>query len=318
MIREVDGVLEPPAVLGSDEARLKVLDRIREVTESAETEGDVTFSLKEYGIGGETGSLHEVRFEFSLGDTAAEAVTDELLRAAQHDALDRGKGGGKCRYLVHAFRNGRQVPGRCLFALDVAEREGNEDGTLDELPNDKGLTALAMRHSEIAVKVAVGSAKGQIDSLTKLLKEKDDTIIQLMQQNMQAYKTWQELLDAKMLRDLEMQKFMNDERRKDRVAGMLEQGVPSLINRFLGGGKRILQEGSTPVESLLEAFLGTFTKEQLTRIATSGEVTLEMEQRAALQEMLMTLAEKREIQEKQASGAHGAPNGAAHGGASTQ
>jgi hypothetical protein len=221
---------------------------------------------------------------------------------AQTDALDRGKSGGKCRYVVKAIRGDRQVPGRCLFALEVVF-EGNEHGEVDELPNDRGLTAQAMRHVEICLKVGVGSAEKQIASLTKLLKDKDDAISMLMRQQMDQFKIFQDLMDAKFARDLEFQRFKNEEARKEKVAGMLEQGVPILVNKFLGGGHKLITESSTPVESMLEGFLGSFNKEQLTEIGSSGKVELDLVQRSALHEMMLTIIAKKEAQEKQTNGA---------------
>ena len=154
-----------------------------------------------------------------------------------------------------------------------------------------------MRHQEKTMKVGLGGSDKVMAHMTRMLDTAHKRIAELEAQYMNNAKTYEELLSGKHMRDLDLRKLDNEERRKEQVAGILMQGVPLLLNKMLSGkpmggggggggggagggpapgmpdpGKPFTEE-VTPLEHMLEGFLQTFTPEQLQDIMAKNVFT---------------------------------------------
>jgi hypothetical protein len=247
---------------GLDEARPKVLEFLKKVSESLETEGELKVTLSQAAKHGEM-AVYETVYSF---EESLEEFVDELFDATMKDAEDIGR--GKIKYSVTV----KGVKGRVTFAIVIPEREGEDEDDLDEVPNKRGLISQQMRHTESLMKITVGFVKDNQKSLSDQLKEARARIQFLESRHVETAKQYEELISMRHLRDLEFKKLENGERRKDQVGHILMQLAPVVASKFLGGGAKAAVEmgAKTPLEVMLEGFLSTFNQEQLGKLAQAG------------------------------------------------
>lgn len=283
-------------VTGVDEARTRVSRYVQGIVDSSETEGDVTFRCFRYGIGGDANNaLCESDYSFDMGSIGP--VVEEIVDAAVAEALETGTGHTLTKFRVVAVRNGKVIVKKETFSLTTPESE-DEPGFLEELPTKDGVTALLMRHQEGVYKLAVNGSQKAIESLQRENRELREQNAALMRQGMESWKLFQDLVDAKQARDLEFRRFEAEEKRKEQVAGMLVQGAPLLLQRFVTGPA---QGAASPMEGMLDGLLSTFTRDQIALMAQTGRIELDPMQRAAMLEIAMAFVTKKEAAEKAAS-----------------
>lgn len=279
--------------IATDDARRKVKAYVEEITQGAEVEGDITFELTRFGIG-QTGSLGEV--DFSFGQNIAEIV-DEIVDIADTEARELiGAGKQKVKFTLRAIRNGKPIVRRETFALEIPQTgEDEEEDFLEELPTAKGALALTMRHQEKVIRATIGPQQKMMEALQRDNRELREQNAALLRASMEQWKMFQELVDAKHARDLEIRRFENDERRRDQVGNMLIQGAPVLLNKLLaGGGAPIVPETATPTEQLIGGLLSTIRPDQFQNLMQTGQIEFDVMQRATLAEIAMKFVEKEE------------------------
>jgi hypothetical protein len=298
MPREESIVIE-----GVEEARGKVIEFVKKAADSLETEGELKVTLHQTAKSGDM-DVYETVYAF---DETIDQLVDELLDKACDDAVEIGH--GRIKYSVKV----EGVKGRVTFGLKIPEREDSDEDDIDEVPNKRGLISQQMRHNEILVKTAVGASKDTLDMLRGLLRDANHRIAVLEKERMETFKSWEELLSMKQVRDLEFMKLQNSERRKDQVGHVLMQGLPILAAKLLGGGTKQAVEmmgAKTPLEQMLEGFLMTFDQSQLQKIAQSD--LFAPAQKAALMEIISYVIERQQAEEARNKGqTNGSANGAA-------
>ena len=259
---------------GEADAISKITLFIQNLMKSHEVEGSIPLELHQMGYG-----ANEAIFTLDHELTAsADESAQEIVERASQDA--QGIGRGSCRYKVSAVG----VKLRVTFSLKVITSEGIDDeGDIDEHPNMQGVTHQLMRHNEKFMAFSI-KAFDKLNGMTmRLLHEKDERIRNLESDRLTQVKSYEELIDHRHARDLEFRKLENGERRQDQVAGILMQGIPTLINaiasRRNGGAAPALaaapplQETVTPLENMVEGLLSTFDSTQFGKIAQSGVFT---------------------------------------------
>ncbi len=219
---------------------------------------------------------------------------------------------------------------RCVFTLKGDDGEEDDEDDTEDLPNKKGLLGLLMRHQQGTYKLSIGASRHMIDRLMEQNDAKDKTILQLQTAAMENMKAVEELMSGRHIRDMELEKMHNKDRRMDQLAGTVMQGFPLLVSKFLGGGAGAAAMQSAPgartsLEGLVEGFTKTLDSEQFQQILSSG--LFRPEQVQGLIEIVKFVMEREEAEKKaseqanqpghqngasQANGTKGASSGEAH------
>ena len=296
-------------VEGVEEAYAKIEVFLKKVKKSPENEGQMDIVLSQTSARKEKDQDDDAVETFELDmQTDIDALASEITDRAIEDI--EGLGAKNMKYNVKA--GGLQL--RCTFTLKCDDGEEEDMDDIDDMPNRKGLLALLMRHTQGQHKLSIGTSKHMIDQLMDENRRKDETILLLQKQAMENIKAYEELVSGRHMRDLEMKKMENKDRRMDQLAGTVLTGFPLLVSKFMGGGAGAaamqgVPGARTPMEALLEGFIKTLDKEQFTALVSSG--VLRPDQIAGLVEIVKYVMEREEAEEKaHAAGANGAPAGA--------
>lgn len=280
---------------GLDTARPKVKEFLDKVAESLETEGELRVTLSQAAKHGEQ-AVYETVYSF---DESMEEFIDELFEKCMNDAEDIGR--GKIKYSVTVAG----VKGRATFSIVIPEREGEDEDDLDEVPNKRGLISQQMRHNESLMKITVGFAKDNQQRLATENKELRAEIAMLKRTHVEGLKQYEELISMRHLRDIEVKKLENGERRKDQVGHILMQLAPVVASKFLGGGAKAAVEmgAKTPLEVMIEGFLSTFDQAQLGKLAQAG--ILSPVQMAGFMEIVGYIIDRQNAEEAKRKEANG-------------
>lgn len=305
---------------GMTEAAQAVAKFLGGLRKSSEVDGDVTLVLSQTGQG-QKEVVHEMPLDFRVD---VEELVSEIIDRASDDCL--GLRAKKMKYTLTA-RDDDDAPlkGRATFTLKCPEQEDGDDiEDIEDLPNRKGLMGMLMRHQQTIMKMAVGGTKQTQEYLMRTIHEKDARIRTLESGQTEGMKAFEELISGRHVRDMELRRMENAERRKDQVAGVLMQSVPLLATKFLengggmtGGGQAPGPTASggtpgggapggarTPLEARLEVLLSSMSGEQFQKLMELG--ILDPNQQMALVEIVRIVMERQE-REKQAQNGHAQP-----------
>jgi hypothetical protein len=289
---------------GGPEAYEKVKKLLETVRKSREIEGNVDIVLAQHGKTVDDEDVVET-FDFEQ-DSPIEDFAMAVVDRAEDDI--EGHGTKSLKYVVRA--EGHKA--RCVFTLKCDDGEEGDMDDIDDTPNRKGLMGLLMRHQQGTYKLSIVQAAKMIDALSATIEKKDELIDKLMSRSLENAKTYEELLSGKHLRDLELRKMENKDRRMDQLAGTVLQGVPLLMGKFLGGGAGAVAMQSAPgarttMETLVEGFVGTLDSEQFQKIINSG--LFSPIQIAGLVEIVKFIMEREEEEKKKAAAHANGQNG---------
>lgn len=289
---------------GLPEARQKVIEFLTKTCESLETEGEVHVTLSQAAKHGEQYVAESV-YAF---DEKLEDFVEEVMLTVMKDAEDIGR--GRIKYSIKV----KGVKGRVTFAINIPEREGEDEDDLDEVPNKRGLIGQQMRHTEALMKITVGFAKENQKTLREENKELRQRIRELEAKGVETVKQYEELISMRHVRDLEFVKLQNGERRKDQVGHLLMMLAPTVAAKFLGGGAKAAVEvgAKTPFEVMIEGFLSSLDAKQLQNIANSDLFT--GPQKLGLQQIIMYVIERQEAEMQAQQARNGQANGSNGGG----
>jgi hypothetical protein len=304
--RSADGIDDATTIEGIQEAYSKIEIFLKKVKKSPENEGQMDIVLAQ--TTGRKDQEDDAVETFQLDmQTDIDALASEIVDCAVEDI--EGIRTKSMKYSLKA--DGLQL--RAVFTLKYDEGEEEDMDDVDDLPNRKGLLALLMRHTQGQHKLSIGTSKHMIDQLMDENKRKDETILTLQKQAMENIKAYEELVSGRHMRDMEMKKMENKDRRMDQLAGTVLTGFPLIVSKFLGNGAgaaamQAVPGSRTPMEAMLEGFIKTLDKEQFTQLMSTG--VLRPDQIAGLVEIVKFVMEREEAEEKaHATGANGSPKG---------
>lgn len=263
------------SIEGADEALEKVTGFIKNIIESLETEGEFVFSVFHHGRGSEG---EDPVFSSEIEPQGNyKSLAKEIVEAAVEDVSSFMKGTHK--YVVRA----ENVRGRCLFSLKVNQPDEDEDDDdIDEAPNKKGLMGLLMRHQQVTLNLATATVKNVMSIQSQTIKESKERIKELEEHQLQTIRLTEDLMSGRHIRDLELRKLDNREKRMNEIAGVVLQGAPMLLSMVANSGGGSAPEAapmvpastapatSSQLESIVEGLMGSFTSEQFQKIASSG------------------------------------------------
>jgi hypothetical protein len=298
-------------VEGIEEAYSKIEIFLRKVKKSPENEGQMDVVLSQTSSRKNKDQEDDPVETFELDmQTDIDALASEIVDCAVEDI--EGLRAKNMKYNVKAA--GLQL--RCTFTLKCDDGEEEDMDDVDDMPNRKGLLALLMRHTQGQHKLSIGTSKHMIDQLMEENKRKDETILTLQRQAMENIKAYEELVSGRHVRDMEMKKMENKDRRMDQLAGTVLTGFPLIVSKFLGGGAgagamQAVPGARTPMEAMLEGFIKTLDKEQFTALMSTG--VLRPDQIAGLVEIVKFVMEREEAEEKAHAAGAGSTNGKAAG-----
>lgn len=281
---------------GGSEAHAKIRKLLETVRRSRENEGNVDIILSQHGRSVEAEDVIET-FDFEQ-DSPIEDFAAAIVDRAEEDI--EGHGTHSLKYVVRA--DGHKA--RCVFTLKCDDGDEDDMDDIDDTPNRKGLMGLLMRHQQGTYKLSIVQSAKMIDTLSSTIVKKDEQIDKLLGRSLENAKTYEELLSGKHLRDMELRKMENKDRRMDQLAGTVLQGVPLLMSKYLGGGAgAVAMQGApgarTTMETLIEGFVNTLDSEQFNKIVNSG--LFSPIQIAGLVEIVKFIMERDEEEKKKAA-----------------
>jgi len=210
-------------VEGLDEARVAIKRFVDKVSRSAETEGDIRIEVWQNGAGAE--DAIEV---FDLDLEEPEETVSAILEAASQDAIELGR--STARYKLKT----PPLAVRGNFTLRLPSEEDEFEDDIDELPTSKGIVTQLMRHNEKILKLTVQNMRETKDTLRGMLREQGEYVRTLEGNKLEQVKTYEELLDKKHVRDLEIRRELKKEKRWDEVGEFVKMGMPLLMAKFGG------------------------------------------------------------------------------------
>ena len=285
-------------VEGIADGLARVQELLEKVRKSSEIEEEIDILLSQHARDKDCNDPVET-FTFGL-DTPIREISEAIVERAAEDCRGMEAKRG-VKYVVRADG----LKGRCIFTLKFDNGVEEDMDDIDDVPNRKGLMGLLMRHQEGTYQLAVGEAKHLINVLSAQIKEKDKIISEMQRNQLESMKVYEELLSGKHVRDIELRKIENKERRMDQLAGTVLQGFPLLVGKFLGGGAGAAAMQQTPgarsqMETLVEGFIKTLDSEQFQKIISSG--LFNPMQIAGLVEIVKFIMEREEAEQAKAQG----------------
>ncbi len=237
------------------------------------------------------------------GKTATpDAIADEIVEMIESDAkLWRGTN----RYVVLFYRPGeREHSARCPIVVQNDKAVLRDSLEESEPANDKGLTAMSMRHMEsmmtrmnnmVDMFLRAASDKERIQA--EQLRQADDSRIRMLQLE-------QDLLDRKDERQLKFAREQKTDKLMEKgVETVMMLGAP-LLGKLLPGA----QGQAIASEAMMIQLMNSFTPEQINSLAT----VFSPEQGAIFLELYKSLRERYEKvkleQQQQEQNKNGAPS----------
>jgi hypothetical protein len=300
-LEEQENETEDAAIVeGGEPAYQKVRKLLENVRNSKENQEQRDVILYQKGKTKESKDKIET-YEFDF-DTPIDEISAEIVDRADEDIRDQEE--KSIKYLVEID----DMDISCMFTLKWEDGDEDDMDDITDTPNRKGLMGLLMRHQQGTYKLSVVQAAKMIDKLSESLDKKDAIIADLQKQQVINLKTYEEMLSGKHMRDLELRKMENSDRRMDQLAGTVLQGFPLLVGKFLGGGAGAVKMQEAPgartgMEALVEGFIRTLDGEQFNKIVQSG--LFNPVQIAGLVEIVKFVMEREEEEVKQRAAANG-------------
>lgn len=206
-------------------------------------------------------------------DIDVPTLVAQILETAQADA--NGWGDVQQYVIAGYFKDDNRDGGRSVVFAITGERSLQGPGERGLMPTEpmteKGLAAVATRHSEALHRMLCSGFAGMIENQGRTIEKLSNLVDHLMERHVQIVTQSEELLDRKAERDVmnlrENVKARNLERIMDTVVPIL----PTIVNKVVGF--RILPENVAPELEQVRLLLGSLNQEQLGKIAEALEPT---------------------------------------------
>ena len=226
--------------------------------------------------------------DVATGDEA-EQILDHLisgiLDAAQEDAASLF---GRQRYALCAYHERRpaDVAESRIFAC-IGGGEGEDEDVDSEGPTQRGAFAQMQRHTEAAMRLAVGASNQLLQAQAKTLDTLSQRLTQSEAQRFQMAQMYEGMLSERHVRDLATKE--HELRMKAFGDGLdkLSLLVPVAVNAL--AGRRILPEPQVIADTVLDSFLASIDGDQMEKLMHD----LKPEQMA----VLVTIMREREERE---------------------
>ena len=226
--------------------------------------------------------LGHYRDDMTLGDTltvvdmpdkltgkAVEEVGSKLAVTATSDAHEAG---GVQRYVVFPrLIDGGKGPGRLLFRVAAEGSSGSRGEDLgNEGPNSRGLTAQAMRHQEICMKLAMGASTEVVRSLENALMREQEKSNKYFDKYMEIVELKEKLLSQSQTRLLEARNSDFEIEAKHEILRRIGPLIPMVIgkmaSKLLPGMGSVA--GAMSIQDITKRLFDSLTKEQMVAIGT--------------------------------------------------
>lgn len=279
-ITTIDEPLDVDFVAGQEEALERVTKFVEKVSDNPDIESDVIFELCQLGMGS---SAPIASFTFSPGDDIS-ATADVIVDRAVEDGGEAGNGRMKYAVTVRDHKCGR-----CAFSLQFQQADDDDP---DETPNERGALALQMKHNQAFMRQNGAMFESTIKTLQRTVHEQAQELTVLRKEAREGMRALSELYDARDVRQMELQKMQKGEARKDEIAGFLTQGIPLVLQKFLGGA--FVGNAATPIEQMMHGFLSSINQEQFSAMTQQGSLPLRQDQLMGFLEIYKAIQEKAE------------------------
>ena len=287
-------VADAETIEGGPEAAENIQKWMKQLRDNVEIEGNVEMTLYQWGRSkDDERPIVTVDFEHSLSDEQqAEAMVDAAIEEISHLQMP------KMRFVLRA--EGFRARISFLLKMDLDE-EAEDYEDLEDAPNRTGLIAQLMRHNERTTGMSHKAMKNVIEEQRRELERRERRIETLENKQVEVMRAMEDLQNMRHVRDMEVQKMRNSDKRLDQVADVVMLGAPIVMAKIFGGGAAAAQMQSapgvrSPFETIVESLLNSMTQEQFVTIFNSELFTLP--QKAALKEMAMFMLERRNAEEE--------------------
>lgn len=197
----------------------------------------------------------------------AESIGDKIFEIAKEDAKPQY---GLQNYIVLAYadedRNHFRAIRFTIVGKGLKERAESFEGS--EPANERGLAAMAMRHSETYFKQMVQEHENilrkyesLVDMFARDRREQSEVILKLTAQQVRVIEVTQDALDRTSERDLNIKREERSDALKAQMAGNFLPLMGPLLAKLLGNGAPAQAASSS--HALLTSFLSSMTGEQL-------------------------------------------------------
>ncbi len=260
LARRASSYMSPPSSASSQE-----VDNVAEWIKGCMDRGTVScIELMQRAAEGTSQTISSYYNEdFTAKDP--QALAEAIMGEAYKDADSQR---GTTRYVLQAFKEGEKTHfARHSFRLPGG-LERTDDDTESELPNEKGLVAQMMRHTEAYARMMISGFGETVRGLSAQLQESNRQLNKLAQQQYTFLDMQQQLLDRQADRDLAIRQADGEDKRKAQVFEKLSMLFPILLKKMTGEGKSIeALLGEEQIGSVLEGLSG----EQITQILQTLE-----------------------------------------------
>ena len=307
-----DDIPTANAVTGQDEAEGLVRAYLQDLRQSVEVEGEVVITL-----------YHKARLKRDdqvIGEVDF-APTSDIEEAIEEIV------GYAIEYTMHLEVPTVRFCVRCpsfartpVFTLKNPRAE-ESDEDYEDAPDRQGVLASTLRHHHLEHTDIRRERKYIIDSLMRTIEQKDRYIAELEKGRLEGVRAYEELASGRHVRDMELRREVNKERRMDQIGSMVMTSLPMLAGKLMGGPQGAAEMatqvpgGRTPVEGMLDALVATMNDEQLMAIMQAN--VFSPQQIALLRDIIIFVIERRGKEEKDRQEANQKTEGA-HNGAPAQ
>jgi len=238
-------------------------------------------------------------------DQNVDEMVRDVLNTAQEDASDIF---GKQRYGLYAYHERRpdQVAESKIFTC-IGGGEGDDDDIEAEGPNSRGLTAQAMRHTEQAMRLAVGSAQQQLRALGESYEVTQSRLTASEAQRFQQAQIYEGMLTERHVRDLATKESELKMRALGEGIEKLSLLIPVVVNGI--AGRRLLPESQTIADAMVGELVESISPEQMAKL----QETLRPEQLIVVVNLMKRRGEQLEQMRAEAAEKDAARKAAAEG-----
>jgi hypothetical protein len=203
-----------------------------------------------------------------------------------------------------------------VFTLKNPRAEDSDEDYEDH-GDRQGVLAATLRHHHLENTDIRRDRKYVIDILMRTIEQKDRYIAELERGRLEGIRAYEELASGRHVRDLELRRETNRERRLDQIGGVVMTMLPMLGGKLIGGPEGAAKMasatpgGRTPIEGMLDALVATMNNEQLMAIAQAN--VFSPQQLGLLRDLIMYVVARRDEEEKQRQAANQKAEGQQNG-----
>jgi hypothetical protein len=253
--------------------------RIREIP-------DAVFELEyQLGMRGSDATLDDRILEIAAAGMDPEEIARDLVRAADDAVQESGRTvtGFVVKMQGQAFR----FP----FHITVHARRGesSSQGSMSGVPLTETIVGLSLEHTRDIMSLNMQSMRAILHTMTLENQDLRKRIAEYEHRLLESIAVYEDLINQKHVRDMELLKIRRDDERMQMLGKMLKPAIAQIANKFIGG--KLLPEDTTSAFDVLRALFDEMPDDQY---ITLRDLMKEGPQREAFAKLNNLIREQRE------------------------